>query len=267
MVCAQQRGPVLTVQHITSFNSSSTCNRDTDAIISEVYQDLGLFGAQCTGTGRCSLNIADQTKNTVTRITDCVAAPQQAPQAMRTDQYVDAGCTVLHASFGYEPICFPGTLQGTDFGASTRYACDTLGNTFRLTYSTKACEANGVVACTKVQGGPAGGACGVSETSGFLHQRSFCNQPDANLPSLCYPGTTPPVTTQPPETLIPGDLYDLNRDGESNLLDIVYMMDHWGACPPSTTDVPPCEYADIRPLFGQVDLQDLAALWTHQANQ
>lgn len=257
---AQQSSRLNDVRHFVYYNSSFDCGAP---VVYETFEDLSAFGGACNGNGRCSIAGGTQGNNTVVRTTTCQAAMQEVPQATRANYYTDASCTQLQASFGYSTFCYPGTLQGLDFGRSSRYACDAQGNIFDFVYATNNCEPAGLARCLLIREGPRNVCAPSSAVFGVMSQRVSCGTPEV-IPSQCYPSPSTTVATTPPATLIPGDEYDINRDGVSDLLDIVEVLDQWGRYDRPSPDLQR-EYADIRPLYGEVDIYDLSALWNHQA--
>ncbi len=131
---------------------------------------------------------------------------------MHTNIYKDATCssTSFQSSYGYYNGCFVGSLNGLLRAASSRYACDAQGNTFTITYQGSSCTGF-VLSCSKLNTGPASGAC-VPYVYGFnLWQRAYCNSVSTDLPALCYPAnglpapsgaTTAPLTTRPAPNMV-----------------------------------------------------------------
>jgi hypothetical protein len=179
---------------------------------------------------------------------------------MHTNIYSDASCSTagFRSTYGYLNDCFVGSLSGLTRAASSRYACDAQGNTFTITYNNSGCTGF-VLSCSKLNSGPAGGAC-VPYVYGFnLWQRAYCDRVSTNLPALCYPANglpSPSSATTPPPTTRPAANMDLNRDGKVDMLDVAYMMDNFGRCPATGE----CR-ADVAVPYGVVDNFDLVMLY------
>ncbi len=237
------------------FNSPNTCG--SAPLVLEVLDDLTRFaGAVCSGSGQCSLTAQTQEDNTITRVTTCTTAPlQPSSLATRTNIYSDASCTNIISSFGYFNGCFPGTMSGLSRGASTRYACDSTGSTFQITYSAAGCTGT-ATACNRLNAGPSN-SCVPYIFNAAQYQIATCSQISTNIPSICPSGGAPAPLTTPPPTTRPAANLDINRDGTINLLDVAAMMDQYGPCVASRA----CT-ADIAVPYDVVDIYDLTLLMT-----
>ena len=217
------------VQRIKYYNSSNTCDEGTDVIIQETLRDFGAFGGRCF-PGSCSLTAQTQAENTITSLRSCEATMVAAPQAFRHDVYFGgSNCASgqLHTSNGYSTICYPGTRSGSAFGNSSRFACDAQGNIFDLVYFAEKCVPVNLAVCRRLSEGPLNECVPESFSNGFFSQRAFCPEPES-LPALCYPATTSTAATTSAPTTPPGLIYDVNRDNNVDILDIVAVLDQWG---------------------------------------
>jgi hypothetical protein len=264
LACDFAQAQTMNVQRVKYYNSSNTCEDGVDFVISEVVRDFGAFGGRCF-SGRCSLTAQTQEDNTITSLRSCQEQMEPAPQAFRQDLYFDAECSTsrLHTSNGYTNVCYPGTRSGLAFGQSSRFACDAQGNIFDMVFTADRCAPTSLALCQRLNPGPANECVPDAFSMGAFSQRSFCPQPEV-LPALCYPSTTSTASTTATPTTIPGLVYDVNRDGQTNLLDICAVLDQWGEYQIPSPNLAR-EYADIAPLFGVVDVLDLTTVTNYLA--
>ncbi len=227
-------------------------------MVLEVLDDLTRYGSAttCTGSGQCSLTAQTQEDNTITRVTTCVAAPlQPSSLATRTNLYSDASCTNMISSFGYQNGCFPGTTSGLSRGASTRYACDSAGNTYQIVYSGAGCTGTATT-CSRLNAGPSN-SCVPYLFNPAQYQIATCSRISTDIPNICPLGGAPAPLTTPVATTRPAANLDINRDGVINLLDITSLMDQYGWCLATRA----CT-ADIAAPYDVVDIYDLTLLMT-----